>query len=142
MHDPEAIFVLVIEDSQDLAANIADYLEARGCLVDVAVDGTRRPAPWWWCRTPTSLTVSDTGKSIPGYAIAPVFILHFRDMANEGAGIGFSLVKRICDRYGWQVRLGSSEQQGTTVKVSQDYRALSIAPIFSAPSLNALDAVW
>jgi signal transduction histidine kinase len=39
-------------------------------------------------------------------------------MASEGAGIGLSLVKRICDRYGWQVRLESSEQQGTTVKVS------------------------
>ena len=39
MHDPEAISVLVIEDSQDLAANIADYLEARGYLVDVAMDG-------------------------------------------------------------------------------------------------------
>ena len=39
MHDPEAISVLVIEDSQDLAANIADYLEARGYLVDMAMDG-------------------------------------------------------------------------------------------------------
>lgn len=65
-----------------------------------------------------SLTVSDTGKGIPGYAIDQVFIRHFRDMASEGAGIGLSLVKRICDRYGWQVRLESSEQQGTTVKVS------------------------
>jgi len=65
-----------------------------------------------------SLTVSDTGKAIPGYAIDQVFIRHFRDMASEGAGIGLSLVKRICDRYGWQVRLESSEQQGTTVKVS------------------------
>lgn len=26
-------------------------------------------------------------------------------------------VKRICDRYGWQARLESSEQQGMTVKV-------------------------
>jgi len=33
------ISVLVIEDSQDLAANIADYLEAHGYLVDVAMDG-------------------------------------------------------------------------------------------------------
>ncbi len=57
-------------------------------------------------------------------------------------GIGLSLVKRICDRYGWQVRLESSEQQGTTVKVSQNYRALSIAPTLSAPSLKALNAVW
>ena len=39
-------------------------------------------------------------------------------MTSEGAGIGLSLVKRICDRYGWQVQLESSQNQGTTVKVS------------------------
>jgi signal transduction histidine kinase len=66
----------------------------------------------------SSLTVSDTGKGIPGHAIEQVFIRHFRDMASEGAGIGLSLVKRICDRYGWQVKLESSEQSGTSVKVS------------------------
>ena len=65
-----------------------------------------------------SLTVSDTGKGIPRQAIEQVFIRHFRDMASEGAGIGLSLVKRICDRQGWQVRLESSENQGTSVKVS------------------------
>lgn len=64
-----------------------------------------------------TLTVSDTGKGIPAHAIEQVFIRHFRDMTSEGAGIGLSLVKRICDRYGWQVRLESSEQQGTAVKV-------------------------
>lgn len=64
-----------------------------------------------------SLTVSDTGKGIPGHAVEQVFIRHFRDMASEGAGIGLSLVKRICDRYGWQVRLESSEQQGTAVTI-------------------------
>jgi signal transduction histidine kinase len=65
-----------------------------------------------------SLTVSDTGKGIPGHAIEQIFIRHFRDMTSEGAGIGLSLVKRICDRYGWQVQLESSEQQGTAVKVN------------------------
>jgi len=39
MHDSEAISVLVVEDSQDLATNIADYLESRGYLVDTAMDG-------------------------------------------------------------------------------------------------------
>lgn len=39
MHDSEAISVLIVEDNSDLAANIADYLEARGYLVDVAMDG-------------------------------------------------------------------------------------------------------
>lgn len=33
------VAVLVIEDSAGLAANIADYLEARGYIVDVAMDG-------------------------------------------------------------------------------------------------------
>lgn len=39
MQDSEPIYVLIVEDSQDLAANIADYLEAKGYLVDVAMDG-------------------------------------------------------------------------------------------------------
>lgn len=39
MHNPESVSVLIVEDSRDLAANIADYLEARGYLVDVAMDG-------------------------------------------------------------------------------------------------------
>ena len=64
-----------------------------------------------------SLTVSDTGKGIPGGAVEQVFLRHFRDMTSEGAGIGLSLVKRICDRYGWRVRLDSGEQRGTTVTV-------------------------
>jgi DNA-binding response OmpR family regulator len=34
-----AIPILLVEDNPDLAANIADYLEARGYLVDVAMDG-------------------------------------------------------------------------------------------------------
>lgn len=31
--------VLVVEDNPDLAANLVDYLEARGCVVDTANDG-------------------------------------------------------------------------------------------------------
>lgn len=39
MRDPAAISVLVVEDNAALATNIADYLEAKGYLVDVAMDG-------------------------------------------------------------------------------------------------------
>lgn len=39
MHEPESISVLIVEDNRDLAANIADYLEAKGYQVDVAMDG-------------------------------------------------------------------------------------------------------
>jgi signal transduction histidine kinase len=64
-----------------------------------------------------ALTVSDTGKGLPAHSVEQAFVRHFRDMASEGAGIGLTLVKRICDRYGWQVRLESSEDHGTTVTV-------------------------
>lgn len=64
-----------------------------------------------------SLVISDTGRGIPGDAIDQAFLRHFRDITSTGAGIGLSLVKRICDRYGWQVRLESGERQGTTVTV-------------------------
>jgi signal transduction histidine kinase len=64
-----------------------------------------------------SLVISDTGRGIPADAIDQAFLRHFRDISSTGAGIGLSLVKRICDRYGWQVRLESGERQGTTVTV-------------------------
>jgi len=65
-----------------------------------------------------SLVISDTGRGIPADAINQAFLRHFRDIASTGAGIGLSLVKRISDRYGWQVRLESTEHQGTTVTVT------------------------
>lgn len=65
-----------------------------------------------------SLTVSDTGKGIPGGAVEQVFLRHFRDITSEGAGLGLCLVKRICDRYGWRVRLESAEGEGTQVTVT------------------------
>lgn len=64
-----------------------------------------------------ALTVSDTGLGIPGAAVDQVFLRHFRDMASQGAGIGLTLVKRICDRHGWRVRLESGERQGTSVTI-------------------------
>ncbi len=64
-----------------------------------------------------SLVISDTGRGLPADAVDQAFLRHFRDIASTGAGIGLSLVKQICDRYGWQVRLESGERQGTTVTV-------------------------
>lgn len=64
-----------------------------------------------------SLTVSDSGPGIPAKAVEQVFVRHYHDMGSTGAGIGLSLVKRICDCYGWQVRLESRENQGTLVRV-------------------------
>lgn len=64
-----------------------------------------------------SLKISDTGKGLPGRDVEQIFLRHFRDMTSDGAGIGLSLVKRICDRYGWRVHASSVEALGTTISV-------------------------
>lgn len=60
-----------------------------------------------------SLVVTDTGLGIPHEALAKVFQRHYKGQASHGEGIGLSLVKKICDRYGWQIALASETGQGT-----------------------------
>jgi signal transduction histidine kinase len=63
------------------------------------------------------LTISDTGIGIRGEEIGRVFQRHFKGTGSQGEGIGLSLVKRICDRYGWETVIDSLEGQGTTVRL-------------------------
>jgi len=62
-------------------------------------------------------TVADTGRGMSEQVARQAFVRHFRDMTSMGAGIGLSLVKRICDQQGWQVHLESDENVGTSVSV-------------------------
>ena len=62
-------------------------------------------------------SVADTGRGMSEQAAGQAFVRHFRDMTSMGAGIGLSLVKRICDQQGWQVHLESRENAGTSVTV-------------------------
>lgn len=64
-----------------------------------------------------SLTVSDTGSGIRGEEIAKVFQPHFKGAGSTGSGIGLSLVKRICDRYGWEIIIDSHEGRGTSAQL-------------------------
>src|SRR5512139_3189379 len=64
-----------------------------------------------------SLTVSDTGTGIRGEEIGKVFQRHFKGSGSTGSGIGLSLVKRICDRYGWETIIESTEGEGTTAQL-------------------------
>lgn len=59
------------------------------------------------------LTVSDTGLGIPREALGKVFQRLYKGRTSQGAGIGLSLVKKICDRYGWDITLESVEGKGT-----------------------------
>lgn len=63
------------------------------------------------------LTVSDTGTGIRGEEIGKVFQQHFTGTGSTGSGIGLSLVKRICDRYGWRIIIDSPEGQGTSAQL-------------------------
>lgn len=60
-----------------------------------------------------SLSVADTGLGIPREALDKVFQRLYKGSHSQGAGIGLSLVKKICERYGWSITLDSEEGQGT-----------------------------
>jgi signal transduction histidine kinase len=61
----------------------------------------------------TRLSVRDTGLGIPREDLNRVFQRLFKGQHSLGAGIGLSLVKKICDRYGWKIELNSKEGLGT-----------------------------
>ena len=63
------------------------------------------------------LVVRDTGIGIKADELARVFQRYYRGSASKGSGIGLSLVKRICDRYGWAVMIESREGEGTTAQL-------------------------
>lgn len=63
------------------------------------------------------LTVADTGLGISEEEIGKVFQRHFKGSSSTGAGIGLSLVKRICERYGWETVIESRAGRGTTVQL-------------------------
>ena len=64
-----------------------------------------------------SLTVTDTGIGIHSEEIGHVFQRHFKGSGSMGSGLGLSLVKRICDRYGWETIIDSSEGAGTSAQL-------------------------
>jgi signal transduction histidine kinase len=61
--------------------------------------------------------VSDTGIGIHDDELNKIFLPHYRGETSSGAGVGLSLVKRICDRYHWRIKFLSQKTQGTTAEV-------------------------
>lgn len=64
------------------------------------------------------VTVSDTGRGISEQEIDKIFQKHFKGADSAGAGIGLSLVKRICDRYGWEIAIESAVGRGTSARLN------------------------
>lgn len=76
------------------------------------------------------LNVKDTGVGIKSEEIGRIFQRYYKGAASQGQGIGLSLAKRICDRYGWTITIESREGQGTEA-------SLMFKPETEAPLLPA-----
>ena len=63
------------------------------------------------------VTIEDTGIGMDDAALERVFDRYYRASEKGGAGIGLSLVKRICQRYGWQIAIASEVGSGTRVQL-------------------------
>ena len=66
-----------------------------------------------------TLTVADPGVGIPREQLDAVFEPYVRagNASREGHGVGLSIVKRLCDRFGWSVRIDSAPRTGTRVRL-------------------------
>jgi signal transduction histidine kinase len=65
-----------------------------------------------------SLTITDTGIGIEPEDLPRVFDRYYSSERSRGAGIGLSLVKRICERYGWHITIDSKPGHGTTTQLT------------------------
>ena len=63
------------------------------------------------------LTVQDTGVGMRPEELERALERYYKGASSAGAGVGLSLVKRICDRYGWRISLDSKEGQGTSAMI-------------------------
>ena len=63
------------------------------------------------------LTVQDTGIGMRPEELERALERYYKGPSSAGAGVGLSLVKRICDRYGWHISLDSKEGEGTAAVI-------------------------
>ena len=66
-----------------------------------------------------TLTIADTGVGIAREKLDTVFRPFVRagKAGRHGHGVGLSIVKRLCDRFGWSVSIDSTPEIGTRVEV-------------------------
>ncbi|HKT95511.1 MAG TPA: HAMP domain-containing sensor histidine kinase [Paraburkholderia sp.] len=112
--------VIEVERALCVSANRSALAIVLSNLIDNAVRHTDRGrlqfryAGGW-------LQIEDTGPGIPAHALPHVFDRLYQVASPEaptaGVGIGLSIVKKICDRYGWAIEIGSEPGKGTCVSL-------------------------
>ena len=66
-----------------------------------------------------SLTVTDSGRGIRPEHLPRIFERFFRDdLVSSGVGIGLSIVKRVCDHYGWKIEVASAPTRGSIFSIA------------------------
>jgi signal transduction histidine kinase len=67
---------------------------------------------------PRRLTVADSGRGISAERLPHVFERFFREGHDGGgSGLGLSIVKGVCDHYGWKVEVQSSPTSGSAFSI-------------------------
>ncbi|RZF25018.1 HAMP domain-containing histidine kinase [Paraburkholderia sp. UYCP14C] len=67
------------------------------------------------------LYIEDTGPGIPAHALPHVFDRFYQAGSprtpTPGVGIGLSIVKKLCNRYGWSIEISSEPGRGTCMSL-------------------------
>ncbi len=63
-----------------------------------------------------AFAVTDTGQGIDTDEIDRIFERGYRGASSQGSGLGLAISKRICEYYGWQLKIDSVKDQGTQVQ--------------------------
>ena len=66
---------------------------------------------------PGRLIVEDTGVGLAGVDRSRIFERGYRSDASPGSGLGLDLIRRVCDRVGWQVSAHENPTGGTRFEV-------------------------
>lgn len=70
------------------------------------------------CVNSDGISVTDTGAGIPDSELLRLQQPFQRDdQSNSGHGLGLDIVRRLCDRYNWTLRIESRQGEGTRVEV-------------------------
>jgi len=100
---PEAVIAVVLGN---LVGNAVRYTNQGEVCVAISAGEVR---------------IVDTGPGIPEPELPKVFDRHFRGLqasGTKGQGLGLSIVKRLCDLYGWHIRFANRDDGVTGLVVS------------------------
>lgn len=94
-----------------------DLLILLGNLVQNAIRNTSSGKVSVYCEA-HRLVVKDTGRGMPREFAEHIFDKHVQAQDSHGVGLGLHIVKRLCDRYGWEIEVESVLGEGTCVIVN------------------------